>query len=46
MRVVYRLCTDRYFAGVLRGGDRDDTVRFRLSGGVAVDNAAMTNRSK
>lgn len=44
VRVVYRLRTDRYFAGVLRGGDRDDTVSFRLLGGGVADNAAMTNR--
>jgi hypothetical protein len=44
VRVTYRLRTDRFFAGVLRGGDRDNTVLFRLSGGGLADNAAMTNR--
>lgn len=44
VRVVYRLRTDRYYAGVLRGGDRHDTVRFRLSGAGLKDTAAMTNR--
>jgi hypothetical protein len=43
VRVTYRLRTDRYYAGTLRGGDRDDTVSFRLSGGGTSDNAAMTN---
>lgn len=44
VRVIYRLRTDQYYAGILRGGDRDDTVRFRLSGAGAADNAAMTIR--
>jgi hypothetical protein len=43
VRVTYRLRTDQYFAGVLRGGDRDDTVTFRLTGGGVSDHAAMTN---
>ena len=46
MRVVYRLRTERFYAGILRGGDRDDTIRFRLSGVGSSDNAAMINRYK
>lgn len=44
VRLVYRLRTDRYYAGVLRGGDRHDTIRFRLTGAGKSDNAAMVNR--
>lgn len=44
VRVVYRLRTNRYFAGVLRNGDRDDTIRFRLTGDGGRDNAEMINR--
>lgn len=44
VKVVYRLRTDRYYAGILRGGDRDDTVGFQLLGGGLTDHAAMTNR--
>lgn len=41
VRVSYQLKTDRFYAGVLRNGNRDDTVNFRLSGGGTRDNAAM-----
>ncbi len=43
VRVTYRLSTERFFAGVKRGGDRDDTIRFRLTSGNQADNAAMVN---
>lgn len=41
VRVSYELTTDRFYAGVLRNGDRNDTVNFRLSGPGGSDNAAM-----
>ena len=31
IRVTYRLSTERFFAGVSRGGDRDDTIRAIVS---------------
>jgi len=43
VRVVYKLRTDRFYAGVLRGDNRNDTIRFQLSGAGSEDNAAMTN---
>jgi hypothetical protein len=43
VRVIYELKTDRFYAGVLRDEDRDDTVRFELSGGGSKDVAAMVN---
>lgn len=43
VRVMYNLRTDRFYAGVLRGKDRNDTVIFSLSRGGSVDKAAMTN---
>lgn len=43
-KVIYRLKTSQFYAGVLRGGDRDELVRFRLSGAGTVDNAAMAIR--
>lgn len=43
VRVVYQLKTDRFYAGVLRGGDRNDVVRFRLTG-AGTDHAALENR--
>ncbi len=42
VRVVYRLKTDRFYAGVLRNNDRNDTVSFRLTGAGRSDNTAMT----
>lgn len=39
--ISYKLKTERFFAGVIRNGDRDDTIRFRLSGNGRKDNAAM-----
>ncbi len=42
VRVVYRLRTDRFYAGVMRHSDRNDTVSFRLTGAGRSDNAAMT----
>ncbi len=41
VQVSYSLKTNRFFAGVLRGGDRNDTVQFTLSGGGSKDNATM-----
>lgn len=41
VKVSYKLKTNRFYAGVLRNGDRDDTIHFRLSGGGSRDNAAM-----
>ncbi len=41
--VTYQLRTERFFAGVSRGGDRDDTIGFRLTSGDKADNAAMVN---
>ncbi len=43
VHVVYQLKTDRFYAGVLRGGDRNDVVHFRLTG-AGTDNAALENR--
>lgn len=43
IRVIYELKTNRFYAGALRGGNRDDTVRFRLKGAGNEDNAAMVN---
>lgn len=43
VRIVYKLRTDRFYAGVLRDDDRTDTIRFQLSGAGVTDNAAMTN---
>lgn len=44
VRVSYELTTDRFYAGVLRNGDRDDTINFRLSGAGVTDNASMVVR--
>lgn len=44
VRVTYRLRTDRFYAGVVREGRREDTVRFKLSGAGSSDNAAMVTR--
>ena len=41
VRVLCRVQTNRFYAGGLRNGDRDDTIRFRLTGGGGRDNAAM-----
>jgi hypothetical protein len=41
VRVLCRVQTNRFYAGVLRNGDRDDTISFRLTGGGGRDNAAM-----
>jgi len=41
VKVSYSLKVNRYWAGVLRGGDRNDTIRFRLSSAGRKDNAAM-----
>lgn len=40
-KVIYTLKTDRSYAGVLRGGDRNDAVRFRMSGADTVDNVGI-----
>lgn len=39
--VSYRLKTSRFYAGVFRGGNRNDTVLFRLRRGDKSDRAAM-----
>lgn len=44
VRILYRLRTDRFFAGVLRRGDRDDTVLFRLTGEGRTDTAALVQK--
>lgn len=41
VKVSYSLKTNRFWAGVLRGGNRNDTIRFRLSGAGQRDNAAL-----
>ena len=39
--VVYRIRTNRFYAGILRGKNRNEEVRFRLRKNNIADNAAM-----
>lgn len=41
VKVAYSLNTNRFGSGVLRGGNRNDTIYFRMSGAGQRDNAAL-----